>query len=56
MFNQMLAKAKELGLIEGLLVRKNKVKISHLQFADDTLIFCPANEHIIINYRRLLDC
>ena len=32
------------------------MEITHLQFADDTVIFCPKNEVAIKIYRRLLDC
>lgn len=35
-FNKMVCKAKELWLVKGLCVGKEKVELSHLQFADDT--------------------
>ncbi|XP_074315635.1 uncharacterized protein LOC141651839 [Silene latifolia] len=43
-----------MGLIEGLEVGKDKVLLSHLQFADDTLIFCPAKSQVLTNIWRLL--
>ena len=30
--------------------------LSHLQFADDTILFCPAKEKTIRNYKRILEC
>ena len=37
--NALLLRAKDIGIIQGVKVRRNKVDISHLQFTDDTLIF-----------------
>ena len=37
-------------------VERSEVEVSHLQFADDTIIFCPANKQVIINYRRIMEC
>ena len=54
--NRMILRARDLGFIEGVVVGKDKVELTHLQFADDTLIFCPAKKDIILNYRRMLDC
>lgn len=34
---------------------QNSVCISHLQFADDTLLFCVAKRRVLTNIRRLLD-
>lgn len=51
----MLEKAKILGFVEGLQIRKNRIDVSYLQFADDTLLFCLANKEVLMNYRRLLD-
>ena len=54
--NRMILKAKDLDIIKGVVIGRDKVELTHLQFADDTLIFCPAKEQVIMNYRRLLDC
>ena len=54
--NRLLGKAIECGYIEGLLVGSNKVELSHLQFADDTILFCLAKEDVLMNYKRILNC
>ena len=42
-FSRMLV-AAERRLIQGFAAAPNSPIISHLQFADDTIIFCDANE------------
>ncbi|RVW26228.1 Transposon TX1 uncharacterized 149 kDa protein [Vitis vinifera] len=37
--SRMLLKAKERSLLEGFKVGRNRCKVSHLQFADDTILF-----------------
>ena len=32
------------------------VKLSHMQFADDTLFLCPNNRDCLLNFRHLVDC
>lgn len=49
-----MREARFKGLIEGIYVGIDKVKISKLQFANDTLVFLPKKESVIANYRRLL--
>eukprot|EP00268_Persea_americana_P005048 TRINITY_DN11696_c0_g1_i8.p1 TRINITY_DN11696_c0_g1~~TRINITY_DN11696_c0_g1_i8.p1 ORF type:complete len:234 (+),score=29.37 TRINITY_DN11696_c0_g1_i8:35-736(+) len=44
------------GLFEGFRVARNFQAISHLQFADDTLIFCGENEDQIRNVKATLLC
>ncbi|XP_016164591.1 uncharacterized protein LOC107607123 [Arachis ipaensis] len=39
-----------------LLVGKDNIDLSHLQFAYDTILFCPPEEETIRNYVRLLRC
>ena len=54
-FNKMVEKAKSLNLVEGLKVGRDAVDISHLQFANDTLVLCPKKKEYLINYRRMLN-
>lgn len=37
------------GYYEGFLVGRDRVHISHLQFADDILIFCKDNDGMLDN-------
>ena len=47
--NKMLQKAAQIGMIEGLSVGTRGVELIHLQFADDTLIFCEAKlQHLSV--------
>ncbi|XP_028052103.1 uncharacterized protein LOC114256647 [Camellia sinensis] len=41
--NTLIEKEKELGFVKGATVGPNELKVSHLQFADDTIIFCEAD-------------
>ncbi|XP_074283833.1 uncharacterized protein LOC141608370 [Silene latifolia] len=54
-FNQIMLRGIQVGSIQGLEVGKDKVVLTHLQFADDTLVFCPAPSQVLTNIRRLLD-
>ena len=49
--NKLLIKAKDLELIEGIKIRRDNVELSHLQYADDTVLFCPAKPEVVINFR-----
>ena len=51
----LLKKADDMNLIKVVHIRKEKVSLKHLQFADDTLIFAPRNPRVITNYFRILD-
>ena len=55
-FNKMMELAKCLNLVEGINIGQNAVDLSHLQFADDTLVLCPNKKECLTNYRRLLSC
>ena len=48
--DRLISKVKEEGFIEGLLVGREWVKLSHLQFIDDTIFFCPAMYETVVNY------
>ena len=50
-----LKKANDMNLIDDIPIGKDKVRLQHLQFSDDTLIFVPKNSVCIRNYFRILD-
>ncbi|KAL4271167.1 hypothetical protein GQ457_13G010790 [Hibiscus cannabinus] len=52
----MLGKGVDVGLFFGLRVGRNhnSIAISHLQFADDLLVFCEAKETHVLAVRRVL--
>ncbi|XP_016206917.1 uncharacterized protein LOC107647353 [Arachis ipaensis] len=54
--NRMIREAVRNGRISPLLVGRDNIELSHLQFADDTILFCPPLEETIRNYKRLLRC
>lgn len=41
-FNKLMFKAKAGGCLKGFYVKENGMEISHLQFADDTIVFLDA--------------
>ncbi|XP_039072016.1 uncharacterized protein LOC120219245 [Hibiscus syriacus] len=56
LLNQLLLKAVSSGLFNGLVVGKEEgsYMLSHLQFADDLIIFCNASKTDILNVKRVL--
>ncbi|XP_057746334.1 uncharacterized protein LOC130965582 [Arachis stenosperma] len=52
----MLGEAVRNGRIALLLVGGDHIELSHLQFVDDTIFFCPPETETILNYKRLLRC
>jgi len=52
--SRMLINATQLKLFKGLEVGLKKVKISHLQFVYDTLIFTDVEEGYLENFKRIL--
>ncbi|XP_072077796.1 uncharacterized protein [Arachis hypogaea] len=52
----MIREAVRNGCITPVLVGRDNIELSHLQFADDTILFCPSEEETIRNYKRLLRC
>ncbi|XP_016185821.1 uncharacterized protein LOC107627507 [Arachis ipaensis] len=54
--NRMIEEAVRNGQILSLLVGRDNIELSHLQFADDTILFCPSEEETVRNYKRLLRC
>jgi hypothetical protein len=53
-FSSLLAKAEEEGKIRGVHVCRNAPSVSHLLFADDSLILCRATEEEATNLKELL--
>ncbi|XP_016164561.1 uncharacterized protein LOC107607088 [Arachis ipaensis] len=54
--HRMVGEAVRNSRISPLLVRRDNIKLSHLQFADDTILFCPQKTERLVNYKRLLRC
>jgi len=52
--NKLTVKASNMGLFQGLQVGRRREKLTHLQFADDTLLFCEANELYLQGIKRAL--
>ena len=52
--NLLIKKAISMNLWEGLEVCKRGVKISHLQYADDTILFCPPDMDCLLNIKSTL--
>ncbi|XP_016168118.1 uncharacterized protein LOC107610598 [Arachis ipaensis] len=52
----MIGKAVRSGRISPLLVGRDTIELSHLQFADDTILFYPPEVETFRNYKRLLRC
>lgn len=51
---RLIDRAKEVGLIEGFVVGRDRVEISHLQFADGTLFFSSGDESKFLNFQVIL--
>lgn len=54
--SSMLFLALQVGLVRGFKVAQNASVINHLQFLDDTLIFCPAKLEHLMNVKAILLC
>lgn len=52
--NQIIEKATSLNLWSDIGFPQSDVKITYLQYADDTLIFCEANIDSLMNIKRML--
>ncbi|XP_028055715.1 uncharacterized protein LOC114259878 [Camellia sinensis] len=52
--NILLLRAPQRGLIKGVVVRSNDVRITHLQFPDDTILFCEAEWEEIVAIKKIL--
>ncbi|KAK2659394.1 hypothetical protein Ddye_005927 [Dipteronia dyeriana] len=52
----LLVKAREQGLIMGIGFQNDEVQLTHLQFADDTLLFIEPSMESLLNVKRILRC
>ena len=52
--NRLLQEVTEMGMFRGVLMGAGQLHVTHLQFADDTLIFCGANEQYLHDIKRIL--
>ncbi|XP_028114698.1 uncharacterized protein LOC114312635 [Camellia sinensis] len=54
--NMLFERAKALGLIKGAIIGHGQIIVTHLQFADDTVVFCKAKEQEVLHVKRILRC
>ncbi|RVW56511.1 putative ribonuclease H protein [Vitis vinifera] len=52
--SRMLMRAEERNMMEGFRVGRNRTRVSHLQFADDTIFFSNSREEELQTLKRLL--
>lgn len=52
--NLLIQKSVSLGLWSGIEICRNGTRVSHLQYADDTLVFCEPNIQALLNIKRSL--
>ena len=52
----LLSRAQDLELIKGVKVGSNRVVLSHLQFADDSILFCEVEVEEVRTVKRVLRC
>lgn len=52
--NLLFNKAISLNLWKGIEICRNGSKISHLQYADDTIVFCSPKIHSLMNIKKVL--
>ncbi|KAK3219557.1 hypothetical protein Dsin_013527 [Dipteronia sinensis] len=54
--SSLLRKAHGLGMISGISFGHNEVHVSHVQFADDTILFLKPRMDYLLNAKRILRC
>ena len=52
--NRIMLRAEESDLLEGLLVGRNRTRVFHLQFIDETIFFCRASMEGLQNLKLTL--
>ncbi|RVX23043.1 LINE-1 retrotransposable element ORF2 protein [Vitis vinifera] len=52
--SRMLLKAKERNVLEGFKVGRNRTRVSHLQFVDDTIFFSSSREEDMMTLKNVL--
>ncbi|KAK3231825.1 hypothetical protein Dsin_003706 [Dipteronia sinensis] len=52
----LFRKAAEKGMVKGVVVGGEAIHVTHLQFADDTMLFLQLKEEYLSNARRILRC
>ena len=52
--SRVLVRAEERNLLEGFKVGRNSTRVSHLQFADDTIFFSNTSEEDLQTFKSLL--
>ena len=50
----LFSKAIELMKVKGFTLGNEEIRITHLQFADDILIFCETDIEEVMNIKRIL--
>ena len=52
--SRMLLRAEERNVLEGFRVGRNRIRVSHLQFADDTIFFSSTREEDMLTLKSVL--
>lgn len=55
-FHRFMERAEEYGLVEGIRLKEGMNSISHLQFADDTIVFLKPSLANVQNLKKILQC
>ncbi|KAL0311532.1 UNVERIFIED_CONTAM: hypothetical protein Sangu_2447900, partial [Sesamum angustifolium] len=52
--SNMISSVEVEGLVEGVAISRLAPRISHLLFADDTVIFCQATQEALLRIKHIL--